>query len=104
MAARVCPAAVLCNLSSLHARTHARTHARKARDMLRKCFVEVCICINHSNEQSERKHHERGQTHMASPTALLVPLGVMMGVRGGTVGSDNALQAGRSRVRFPMVS
>jgi len=27
-----------------------------------------------------------------------------MGVRGGTVGSDTALQAGRSRVRFPMVS
>jgi hypothetical protein len=27
-----------------------------------------------------------------------------MGARGGAVGSDFALQAGRSRVRFPMVS
>jgi hypothetical protein len=41
---------------------------------------------------------------MASPTALLVPLVVTVGVRGGTVGSGTALQAGRSRVRFPMVS
>ena len=28
----------------------------------------------------------------------------MMGARGGAVGSATALQAGRSRVRFPMVS
>ena len=57
--------------------------------------------VNH-NERSER-----GQTHATSPTALLVspphPV-VTVGVGGGTVGSGTALQAGRSRVRFPTVS
>jgi len=45
-----------------------------------------------------------GTTHTIFRENLYTRCSLLKGARGGAVGWDSALQAGRSRVRFPMVS